>query len=481
MVINFKESFGEAKKVAAAVSGGSDSMALLCALLAAPEKNGAEVVAINVEHGIRGECSLYDSKFVKNFCKERGVRLAEYSVNAAEYAKQNGLSVEQAARKLRYDCFMNAIESGFCDVVATAHHALDNLETVLFNLFRGSGLKGVCGIAEKGYGGKIVRPLLRYEKSEINEYIKLNNVPFVTDETNFSDEYSRNFLRLNVIPKIKELFPEAEKSVSRFSALAVKENDYLDKLAENALKTDCGTRGKIARLSADLPEVVFNRATIKALNYIGVTKDWEKKHADAVFSLAHKETGKILNLVGGAVAEKRYGEVIFYLDKNNSSFIGSEPRGNSCNNTCGNSRDNTCGNFRSDACANTRNAKITEEFSLPFTEDLNTFSVNEKEYVIERIPAEGTDLKSGLYLAAEKVPRGAVIRFMKAGDTFTKFGGGTKKLCDLFTDDKIPKEERGYIPLLADGNKILAIFATRISEDAKACETTKTLIKISQR
>ena len=467
MVIDFKESFGNAKKVAAAVSGGSDSMALLCALLASPHKNGAEVVAINVEHGIRGESSLRDSAFVKSFCIEWGVPLAEYSVNAAEYAKLNGVSVEQAARKLRYDCFMNAIESGFCDVVATAHHSLDNLETVLFNLFRGSGLKGVSGITEKGYGGKIVRPLLRYEKSEINEYIKVNNVPFVTDETNFSDEYSRNFLRLNVIPKIKELFPEAEKSVSRFSSVAAKENEYLDKLAENALKTECADRGKEARLSADLPEVIFKRATIKALNYIGIQKDWEKKHADAVFELSRKETGKILNLVGGAVAEKRYGEIVFYLDKSESP-LACEKASN-------------CGAAFGTACNLKAAAEENEEFLIPFTENLHSFSVGGKEYLMERLPAKGVNLKSGLYLAAEKIPQSAEIRFMKAGDVFTKFGGGTKKLCDLFTDDKVPKDERGRIPLLAAGNRILAIFAKRISEEAKADEKTEVLIKISLR
>ncbi len=446
MIFNFKECFGEAKTVAAAVSGGSDSMALLRALLDSPNKNGAKVVAINVEHGIRGESSVRDSEFVKNYCLRCGVPLATFSVNAIEYAAKHGLSVEQAARELRYDCFLKAIASGFCDVVATAHHAGDNLETVLFNLFRGTGLKGVAGISEKGYGGKIVRPLLPYTKAEINDYIKENGVPFVTDETNFSDEYSRNFLRLNVIPKIKELFPDAETSVYRFSALATKENEYLEEEARRAVKlvTD-GEKVKEARISSSVPEVIFRRAVIFALKELGVTKDWEKTHIDEAYSLTGKATGKSFNLLSNVVCRKEYGEVVFCVEgSGDNGFAENKKEGELC---------------------------------LPFL-GTTEFTAYGKEYKIEELSAKNVNLKDGLYLAAEKIPENAVVRFYRGGDVFTKFGGGTKKLCDIFTDEKIPKAERGAIPLVASGNKILAIFGRKIADDARADENTEKLFEL---
>lgn len=447
MVFDFKKCFGNAKTIAAAVSGGSDSMALFCLLLDSPEKHGAKVVAINVEHGIRGENSARDSEFVKEFCKKRNVPLASFAVDAKSFAEKQGLSLEQAARTLRYECFFKAIDEGFCDVVATAHHSLDNLETVLFNLFRGTGLKGAAGIAESGYNGRIVRPMLGFTKAEINDYIKGNEVPFVTDETNFSDEYSRNFLRLKVIPKVKELFPEAEKSVYRFSCLAAKENDYLENEAIRAIKlVRENERTTEARISSSLPEVIFKRAAIHAIKVLGVTKDWENAHIEAAYELTKKETGKSLNLLSGVVCTKEYGEIVFTLNAAKEGF-----------------------------CEKTLAEK---ELSIPFCGE-TTFSACGKNYKIEQIPANGVNLKSGLYLAAEKIPENAVIRFFKNGDTFKKFGGGTKKLCDIFTDEKIPFCERGTIPVLACESRVLAIFGRKISDDAKADENTKILFKLS--
>lgn len=485
MVFDFKACFGENKTVAAAVSGGSDSMALLSLLLDSREKLGVKVVAINVEHGIRGEKSARDSEFVKNFCLNRGVPLASYSVNSLEYAEKHGLSVEQAARELRYDCFFKAIESGFCDVVATAHHAQDNLETVLFNLLRGTGLKGVAGISETGYDGKIIRPLLPFTKAEINDYVKENGVPFVTDETNFSDEYSRNFLRLNVIPKIKELFPDAETSVYRFSNLAAKENEYLEEEAKRAVKLitggknvdDKNGRVKEARISSSVPEVIFKRAVIFALKALGVTKDWEKTHIDEAFSLTDKETGKSFNLLSGIVCRKEYGEVVFSVcEKLRRGGENGQADGQSENQACGILLGQAEEAYETDGKSGKGDLYIP---LFPLVGGAKSFTAGEKIYRIEEISAKSVNLKDGLYLAAEKIPETAVIRFYRDGDIFKKFGGGTKKLCDIFTDEKIPRAKRGEIPLLASENKVLAIFGRKISDDARADELTKMLFKLS--
>ena len=186
-------------------------------MLTESKKFPFNVVAINVEHGIRGENSVKDTEFVKKFCDDNGVNLFCYSVDSLTYASENKLSIEQAARKLRYDCFFDALNKGLCDKVATAHHLSDLTESVLINVFRGTGIKGVVGI--KNYNDKIIRPFLNVKKQDIDEYLKENDIPFVTDETNLLDDYTRNRVRHFVVPEIKKIFPEVEKSIARFVQL----------------------------------------------------------------------------------------------------------------------------------------------------------------------------------------------------------------------------------------------------------------------
>ena len=155
--------------VAVAVSGGKDSMALLHVLYNLIEKG--KLKAINVEHGIRGEESLNDTEFVKKECQKLGVELLCFSADCPTLAKQKGMSLEEVAREVRYTYFKQAVDSGFCNKVATAHHLSDSVETMLFNLFRGSGLSGVTGIDNRDY---IVRPFADVSRQEIDLYVDKN-------------------------------------------------------------------------------------------------------------------------------------------------------------------------------------------------------------------------------------------------------------------------------------------------------------------
>ena len=146
MNTNLSNLINKGETVAVALSGGSDSMALLYYMLSQAEKFQFNLVAINVEHGIRGEESVSDSQFVSRQCNALGVPLMSYSINCIEEAKKQKLSLEQVARKLRYECFYDALSKGKCDKIATAHHLDDSVESVLFNLFRGTGIKGLSGI-----------------------------------------------------------------------------------------------------------------------------------------------------------------------------------------------------------------------------------------------------------------------------------------------------------------------------------------------
>ncbi len=417
------------KIVAVAVSGGSDSMALLHAMRKACRRYGFTVAALNVEHGIRGEASEKDSLFVKNFCAENHIPLKQYAVNSVEYARQNKLTLEQAARELRYDCFFKAIAEGFCDVVATAHHSKDNAESVLFNLFRGSSIKGLTGITE--YPDKIIRPLLYTSKEEIDDYVRANKIPFVTDQTNFCTDYSRNYIRLSVLPVIEKAFPKAEDALLRLKTITEAEDSYLNGLAE----AQTTTRSDGIYVPVDVDDVLLRRATVIALKRLGVSKDWEKAHTDAVVALKHGKNGASASLPCSIVAVREYENVVFYKPDTPSPA------------------------------------------PVPFR--LGQIDFGNRKISLERCVKQDVDLKSGLYLAEEKIPDTAVIRVAKNGDTFKKFGGGTKKLCDFYTDAKIPKRLRPFLPVIADGNRILAIFGVAISDLVKADEKTETLIKLT--
>ncbi len=419
------------KTVAVALSGGADSMSLLHYMQSVANDYPFNLVAINVEHGIRGKSSIADSTFVTDYCKTNNIPCLCYSIDTISFAAEKKLSIEQAARLLRYDCFYDAISNKKCDVVATAHHRSDNLESVLLNLFRGTGLKGLAGISQS-YDGKIIRPLINVSKDEINEYVTENVIPFVLDETNLSDDYTRNFLRLNVIPKIKEVFPEMEKSVSRLSQIVKIEDDYLDEQALNYLTVT----EQIAKIPVSTPPALINRAIIHALKRLGLKKDWERAHVESVANLVLLQTGATVCLPKNLYAIREYDHLIIAAQ---TDGVLSSP--------------------------------------IPFSLGTHLFNGYGVE-IIKTPPPE--NLRDGFYFDLDKIPSSAVIRQKADGDVFTKFGGGTKKLSDYLTDLKIPLRLRDGLPILADGNDVLCIVGVAISDKIKVDETTKNIIKITR-
>ena len=427
MFVDFYTFFNKGETIAVACSGGIDSMCLLHSLLACADELGVTVVALNVEHGIRGEDSVADSNFVADYCAKTGVKVLRYKVDAVAHSKQNKLSLEESARILRYDCFYDAINNGKCDKVCTAHHQGDNAESVLFNLLRGTGAQGVTGINQV-VNGKIIRPFLTVSKQDIIDYATQNQLPFVTDATNYDDTYTRNHLRLNVIPEIKKAFPNFEQSLLRFSQIISDDNDYLNKIAQSTLIQN----GDGYAIKLPCEKAIFNRACLLAVKNLGAYKDWEKTHADQSYMLTFKQNGASVNLPKGIVAIKEYDKITFY--------------------------------------------KSQEKYDATTPFSLGEIAFNKQTLTIKK--ANPTNLKDGFFADLDKIPTSAVIRTQRSGDNFTKFGGGTKKLCDYFTDIKIPKRLRNDLPLLADNNTILAIFGYAISDKIKVDQTTKTIIQL---
>ena len=211
-------------RVTVALSGGADSMSLLYALNSLKNELGISLFAAHLNHMIRGDEALRDEQFVKAECEKLGVKLFCERANIPEIAQKNGESLELCARKVRYT-FLERVSNG--GLVATAHTASDNLETMLFNLARGTAIDGLCGIPPKR--DIYIRPLIFVTRDDVEKYCKQESVPFVTDSTNLSDDYTRNKIRHKIIPVLKEINQNAETSAVN-TALNLREDASFIKL-----------------------------------------------------------------------------------------------------------------------------------------------------------------------------------------------------------------------------------------------------------
>lgn len=214
----------EGKRVVVALSGGADSMALLTVLYRLRDEYGLTLEACHVNHGIRGDAAKRDEDFVKSYCEKLGIKLHLFSYDVPAVAKKQGIGLEECGRRLRYESFASL---GDC-LTATAHTLSDRCETLLLNEVRGSSVKGLCSIP--AVRGNIIRPLIDCTRSEIEDYCRDNSIPFVTDDTNFDDLYSRNRIRLNVIPELRKLNPSLEQAFQRLISCASEDEEYFERL-----------------------------------------------------------------------------------------------------------------------------------------------------------------------------------------------------------------------------------------------------------
>lgn len=422
--------------VAVALSGGEDSVCLLHLLKEKSEKFGFKVVAVNVEHGIRGDNSVSDTLFCVRLCEELSIPLKRYSVDAVAYSSENGMTIEEGARKLRYDCFFDAVNSGFCNKIATAHHEEDDVETIFLNVLRGATISGLKGINEVSRKGLIIRPMLGVKKADIEKYIRDNKKEFVTDETNFDVKYTRNFIRQKVLPIIRERFPSVENSIKRLSCSAKKDDDFLYSLAKEKVKFSDG----FAYIKTSEKYPLFSRAAILALKGMGVQKDFDNRHIDALFSLSKNIGGKRADLLGGLYAVKE-GDFVVIKRKTAKTIEKEKP------------------------------------FKIGITKCLRGEVSIEKCALKEAI----SNAKNGEshYIDSDKLPDGAVIRKRKTGDVFKKFGGGEVSLKKFLTDKKIPADKKDETYLIAKDSVVYVILGVEISSLLKIDETTVSPLKIT--
>ncbi|MDE6539854.1 MAG: tRNA lysidine(34) synthetase TilS [Ruminococcus sp.] len=240
------------------LSGGADSVCLLVVLYRISRKIGFSVKALHVNHCLRGDESNRDENFCRKLCRELNIPFKAVSCNVTAFAEENGLSIEESARKLRYEIFS---ENSVGAKIATAHNANDNLETVIFNLVRGSALKGLSGIPP--VRDNIIRPLLVVSRAEIEEYLRNIGQNYVTDSTNLSDDYTRNKIRHQVLPVLCGINPSLiETSVNSIDAVR-SENFMIEEQTEKAF-SECRQNNKLFGLN-NFNEVIRRRCIARLL------------------------------------------------------------------------------------------------------------------------------------------------------------------------------------------------------------------------
>ena len=448
--INKYNMINSGDRVFAAVSGGADSVCLLLVLLELSKDMGFSLEAIHVEHGIRGAESEADASFTEELCKRLGVKCHIYRIDAPKYAGEMGVSLEEAARTLRYDCFHRHIEESENVRVAIAHNMDDNAETMLLNMTRGTGIFGLRGIRK--VRGHYIRPLIECTRQEIEAYLQGKKQDYRTDSTNSETEYTRNNIRHNVMPVLKEINSGVVLHFFKLSELQEQAVNYIDKQSEAAYhkySTENGLSKEL--LNEDL--IIITSAIHKFLiEQSGQAKDIGTVHIEAVHNLLKGDAGREINLPYNMIAISEYDRIKILktdaLDDIKSEF--------------------------NDICITSKIQAVGD------SEEVNIDGTFIRLEIIAYNPSQ--EITSKTYtkmLDCDKIKNGLCVRHRKDGDYIViNKEGARKSLSRYMIDEKIPKRDRDSVLLVCDGDHVMYVVGHRISEHYKIDETTDRVIKI---
>lgn len=391
--------------VIVALSGGADSVALLDSLNSIKEKYNLTLYAVHINHGLRGEESQRDENFCKTLCEKYGIKLFVRHENVAELAKKNKISEELCGRNVRYAVF-EELSKQLSAKVATAHTASDNAETLLFNITRGASLGGVSAIPP--VRGNIIRPLIECTRAEIEQYCSEKNLAYVTDSTNLTDEYTRNKIRHNVIPALKEINPAFENSVLRLSENAREISDFLSDMTDKAIAdSKCNYGYDCITLLSNHKAVVKNAVSVLCKRYADFSA--EQRHIELIIDIM--KNGGAVNLTEKLSAVSKQGILRFVSDNKDNQLEEIK--------LCENTEFEFCG----------KNYRVTKDNSDKENKD----SIN-----------------------ADFLNKNAVFRTRQSNDLFTyprrKI---TKPLRKVMNEMKIPSEQRDKSVVLAVDNIII--------------------------
>jgi len=443
------------ENVIVGISGGPDSVCLLHALACLSERLEIKVYGAHVNHMLRGDESDSDEQYVSDLCRKIGVELYTKSINVKEMAEKMKLSLEDAGRQARYEFFYELSDKLGNAKIAVAHNKNDQAETVLMHMLRGSGLEGLRGMDY--IRGKIIRPLLDIERSDIEEYCRKNYLQPRTDSSNTHTVYTRNKIRLELIPKVQELLDiDLIKTVSRMSELIKADSDFinLNALKEyNSCKRDIG-EGQVGLdllKLVDLHPAILSRVIRFAINDVkGDLKGIENIHIKYVENLIlNGRTGAVIQLPGRLRAARSYQIIKIYEEKKQTDVPYFDMK------------------------INIPGKTHIEELNAFIESDIIKNRFNQKFY--KNITNDSMEQ----FFDYDILSEGINIRQRRAGDVFRPCGSkGTKKLKEYFIDKKIPKEIRNNIPIVAKGSEIIWIIGYKINDKFKVTENTMNVLRL---
>ena len=431
------------------VSGGADSVCLFLMLKHLSDVIGFSLRVVTVEHGIRGADSKEDARFVEKLCITNDIPCKVIYVDAQEKARTSGMSLEEAARHLRYDAFFSMTKSG--DVIATAHNAGDNAETLLFNLIRGTGVRGLAGIAPVSVQRerRIVRPLLCLERKDIEGYLAECQQTYRTDSTNFELDADRNKLRNVVIPQLVSINPKAVRHMSNAAEDLVALTRDKEKKEEVILTKAKTYRGLDFRKLLFMQWADRNHMILNWLrDELEGAKDIGRVHVDAVCELIDGKVGRGVDIPGGLRVEKTYRELII---KPQGEVIDSG----------------------TDVATPIPLLSVGDRYQISYE------GMYIKLSLVGRSDAAGKEIPQKTYekwFDYDKIKDNIVLRHRRSGDMISTVRGGHKRFKDYCIDEKIDREIRDRIMLLADGDNIVWAIGYRSSEEYKVSASTQRVL-----
>lgn len=433
------------------VSGGADSICLVLMLQELQREIGFQMVAVHVNHGLRGEAAIHDETFVKRFCEERGIVCESYFANVELIAKNRKQSTEEAGREVRKAFFEETLQKYNGTKIALAHHQNDSVETFFMNLARGTGLKGLGGISP--VNDNVIRPLLCVKRNEIEEYLKEQGIDYCTDLTNASDEYTRNRIRNHILPYMEQAInPKTVEHMNETMEQVRQVQLFLDeqiavakkRCVKSSLEGQVILEAEYTALSEALKPLLLKEVLA---DVAGQEKDLEAIHVKQLAELFGKQTGRKVDLPYQVEAKRVYQGVKLSVKKDDEQRCFTEEL----------------------FCLQEKNANFRVNGYHICCEVL------EKDQILE------DDVKnSGTGLFDCAIMRNNLsFRTRRAGDYITIHADGrTQKLKSYFINEKIPEEERDKILLVADGSHVLWIVGYRKNCMYQMKEHTKDVLKI---
>ena len=437
-------------KIVLGVSGGADSMALLECLLFLRKEYNLDMHVVTINHMLRPEAKE-EAEYVEKVCIKENIDFTVKNINVKEYAAIEKLGTEEAGRKLRYEAFNEIADLlGEEAKIAVAHNANDNAETMLFNLFRGSGPTGIAGINPRR--GKIIRPLLCVTRSEIEEYLDSLGVRFYTDASNLTDDYSRNVIRNHILKDAVTLInPNAVEHMSDAAKLLGEMNDYV-KAEASKLFTDVLVKKEQGRVILkrnslkNLSDYLVKLVILNAINkVVPNARDIQNTHVEGILANIRKTGTYESNLPYGMKVLCEGDCIIF-------STIIKEA--------------------------------INTEIPLEITYEKKSVDIpgyGRFTWWIQSVDEE-FEVSKKRYTKCfdyDKITKPLVLRGSLPNDYLViDDKNNKKKLTDYFTNEKIPRDERNQLFLLTEENHVLWVVGYRIGEDTKVSKNTKTVLTV---